>query len=445
VQDDANRKPTQGWLALECESDLGVYNLSTETPTQNMEMMERIVAPSNVREAYRRVKANGGCPGVDGMTVEELSQYLRAHWQQVRKDLLDGTYEPSSVKRHELRKPGGGIRVLGIPTVLDRLIQQLILQVLQPEWDPTFSEVSYGFRPGRSAHQAVDKAREYYRAGYQRVVDLDLEKFFDRVNHDKMMSLVRGRVADWRVNRLIRRCLKAGMLTGDVYVPRSEGTPQGGPLSPLLSNLLLDQLDQELEKRGHCFVRYADDVSIYVKSERAGRRVLQSVDNFLSKKLKLKVNESKSRVDKPRNCSLLGFSIGKEGRVFVSDKSIRRFKDRIRELTARTRGRRIEQVVREVANYLQGWRQYYNYAYQKQRFRELMGWIKRRLRCYLWKQWGRAGYRELRKRGVSRDLAWNTCKSHHGPWRLSRSPALAYALPTCYFVAKGLPLLHVNV
>jgi RNA-directed DNA polymerase len=445
VQDGANRKPTQGWLALECESDLGVYNLSTETPTQNMEMMERIVAPSNVREAYRRVKANGGCPGVDGMAVEELSQYLRAHWPQVRKDLLDGTYEPSPVKRHELRKPGGGIRVLGIPTVLDRLIQQLILQVLQPEWDPTFSEVSYGFRPGRSAHQAVDKAREYYRAGYQRVVDLDLEKFFDRVNHDKMMSLVRGRVADWRVNRLIRRCLRAGMLTGDVYVPRSEGTPQGGPLSPLLSNLLLDQLDRELEKRGHCFVRYADDVSIYVKSERAGRRVLQSVGNFLSKKLKLKVNESKSRVDKPRNRSLLGFSIGKEGRVFVSDKSIRRFKDRIRELTARTRGRRIEQVVREVANYLQGWRQYYNYAYQKQRFRELMGWIKRRLRCYLWKQWGRAGYRELRKRGVSRDLAWNTCKSHHGPWRLSRSPALAYALPTRYFVAKGLPLLHVNV
>jgi len=445
VQDGANRKPTQGWLALEYESDLGVYNLSTETPTQNMEMMERIVAPSNVREAYRRVKANGGCPGVDGMTVEELTQYLRAHWPQVRKDLLDGTYEPSPVKRHELRKPGGGIRVLGIPTVLDRLIQQLILQVLQPEWDPTFSEVSYGFRPGRSAHQAVDKAREYYRAGYQRVVDLDLEKFFDRVNHDKMMSLVRGRVADWRVNRLIRRCLRAGMLTGDVYVPRSEGTPQGGPLSPLLSNLLLDQLDRELEKRGHCFVRYADDVSIYVKSERAGRRVLQSVGNFLSKKLKLKVNESKSRVDKPRNCSLLGFSIGKEGRVFVSDKSIRRFKDRIRELTARTRGCRIEQVVREVANYLQGWRQYYNYAYQKQRFRELMGWIKRRLRCYLWKQWGRAGYRELRKRGVSRDLAWNTCKSHHGPWRLSHSPALAYALPTRYFVAKGLPLLHVNV
>ncbi len=445
MQDDTTRMPTQGWLPLECESDLGVYNLSTETPTQNMEVMERIVAPSNIREAYRRVKRNDGCPGVDGMTVEELLDLLRDHWQQIRKELLDGTYTPSPVKRHELPKPGGGIRVLGIPTVLDRLIQQAALQILQPEWDPTFSEFSYGFRPGRSAHQALDKAREHYLAGNHRVVDLDLEKFFDRVNHEKMMALVRERVADRRVRRLIRRYLQAGMLSGDAYIPRSEGTPQGGPLSPLLANLLLDQLDRELEKRGHCFVRYADDVSIYIKSERAGRRVLQSVSNFLTKKLKLKVNKSKSRVAKPRHRSLLGFSIGKAGRVFVSDKSIRRLKDRIRALTGRNRGRRVEQIIREVAEYLQGWRQYFNYAYNKQKFRELTAWIKRRLRCYMWKQWGRAGYRELRKRGVSRDLAWNTCKSHHGPWRLSRSPALAYALTTRYFVEQGLPLLHVNV
>jgi len=445
VQDDATGKPTQGWLSLDCESDLGVYNLGTETPTQSMEEMERIVAPSNVREAYRRVKRNGGCPGVDEMTVAELQGYLHTHWQQIRKELLDGTYKPSPVKRHELPKPGGGTRVLGIPTVLDRLIQQAVLQVLQPEWDPTFSESSYGFRPRRSAHQAVDKARDHYLSGNRRVVDLDLEKFFDRVNHDKMMALVRERVTDRRVHRLIRRHLQAGMLTGEVYMPRSEGTPQGGPLSPLLANLLLDQLDRELEKRGHRFVRYADDVSIYVKSERAGRRVLQSVSNFLTKKLKLKANKSKSRVDRPRHCSLLGFSIGKAGRVFVSDKSIRRLKDRIREMTSRTRGRRAEQIIGEMAKYLQGWRQYFNYAYNKQTFRELTAWIKRRLRCYMWKQWGRAGYRELRKRGVSRDLAWNTCKSHHGPWRLSRSPALAYALTTRYFVERGLPLLHVNV
>ncbi len=445
MQSDTTREPTQGWLPLDCESDLGVYNLSTETPAQSMGMMERIVAPSNVREAYRRVKRNGGCPGVDGMSVEGLAEYLRAHWQQIRRDLLDGTYKPSPVKRHELPKPGGGTRVLGIPTVLDRLIQQAGLQVLQPEWDPTFSEFSYGFRPGRSTHQAMDKAREHYMAGHHRVVDLDLEKFFDRVNHDKMMSLVRERIADRRVCRLIRRYLQVGMCTGDVYVPRSEGTPQGGPLSPLLANLLLDQLDRELEKRGHRFVRYADDVSIYVRSERAGRRVLQSISDYLDRKLKLRVNESKSKVARPRHCSLLGFSIGKAGRVFVSDKSIRRLKDRIRELTGRNRGRRIEQIIREVAEYLRGWRQYFNYAYNKQMFRELTAWIKRRLRCYMWKQWGRAGYRELRKRGVSRDLAWNTCKSHHGPWRLSRSPALAYALTTGYFVEMGLPLLHVNV
>jgi RNA-directed DNA polymerase len=379
------------------------------------------------------------------MSVEELGEHLRARWQQIRKELLEGTYRPSPVKRQELPKPGGGTRVLGIPTVLDRLIQQAVLQILQPEWDRTFSEFSYGFRPGRSAHQAVEKAREHYRAGHHRVVSLDLEKFFDRVNHDKMMSRVRERVPDGRVGRLIRGYLQSGMLTGDVYIPRSEGTPQGGPLSPLLANLLLDQLDRELEKRGHRFVRYADDVSIYVRSERAGRRVLQSISDYLSRKLKLSVNQSKSRVEKPRRCSLLGFSIGKAGRVFVSDKSIRRLKDRIRELTARNRGRRIEQIVQEVADYLRGWRQYFNYAHNKQMFRELTAWIKRRLRCYLWKQWGRAGYRELRKRGVSRDLAWNTCKSHHGPWRLSRSPALAYALTTRYFVELGLPLLHVNV
>jgi RNA-directed DNA polymerase len=445
VQRDITGKPTQGWLPLDCESDLGVYNLSTETPAESMEMMERIVAPSNVRAAYRRVKHNGGGPGVDGRRVEELASYLRSHWQQIREELLEGTYKPSPVKRHELRKPGGGTRVLGIPTVADRLIQQAVLQVLQPEWDPTFSEHSYGFRPGRSAHQAVEEAREHYRAGYQRVVDLDLEKFFDRVNHDKLMSLVRERIGDRRVRRLIRRYLQAGMMTGDVYSERSEGTPQGGPLSPLLANLLLDRLDRELERRGHRFVRYADDVSIYVRSERAGRRVLESITRYLQEKLKLSVNESKSRVDKPRNRSLLGFSIGKAGRVFVSDESINRLKARIRQLTSRTRGRRIEQIVQEVAAYLRGWQQYFNYAFNQQTFRELTAWIKRRLRCYQWKQWGRVGYRELRKRGVSRDLAWNTCKSHHGPWRLSRSPALAYALTTRHFVELGLPLLHVTV
>lgn len=445
MQDDATRKPTQGWLSLECESDLGEYNLSTETPTQNMEMMERIVAPSNVRKAYRRVKRNGGCPGVDGMSVGDLREYLHGHWQQIREELLSGKYKPSAVKQHELPKADGGIRILGIPTVLDRLIQQAVLQVLQPEWDPTFSEYSYGFRPGRSAHQAVDMARDYYRAGYHRVVDLDMEKFFDRVNHDKLMSLVRERVEDRRVKRLIRRYLQADMLVGDVYSERSEGTPQGGPLSPLLANLLLDQLDRELERRGHRFVRYADDVSIYVRSERAGRRVLESITRYLQKKLKLEVNKGKSRVDKPWKRSLLGFSIGNAGRVFVSNESIKRLKRKVRKLTSRSRGRSTEQIVKELAAYLCGWKRYFGYAYNKQKFRELTSWIKRRLRCYLWTQWGRAGYQRLRRLGVGRELAWNTCKSHHGPWRLSRSPGLAFALTTRYFVELGLPLLHVNV
>lgn len=435
----------QLWLSLEVESTLGVCDLKLENPAQNMKQMEQIVAPSNMREAYRRLKRNGGCAGVDNMTVEELPAYLQQYWEIRQGELLTGRYFPQAVKRHELPKPGGGLRVLGIPTVLDRLLQQAVLQVLQPEWDVTFSTHSYGFRPGRSAHQAVGKAREYYRAGQWRVVDLDLEKFFDRVNHDKLMSLVKERITDWRVSCLIRRYLQAGAKTGDVYIPRSEGTPQGGPLSPLLANLLLDQFDKELEKRGHHFVRYADDCSIYVKSERAGRRVLASVTHFLEKKLKLIVNESKSKVTKPRNCSLLGFSIGRAGRVFVSDVSIRRFKNRIRELTSRTRGRRIERVIRETAEYIKGWLNYFGYAYSKQRFRELFSWICRRLRCYLWKQWGSRGYRELRKLGVSRELAWNTSKSAHCPWRLSRSPALSFALPTSHFVDLGLPLLHVNV
>jgi len=442
VNQDTNGEPTQGWLALDCESDLGVYNLSTESPTGKEELMERIVAPWNVRAAYRRVKRNRGCAGVDGMSVEELEGELREYWPQIREALLRGQYDPQPVLYHEVGKPRGGVRILGIPTVLDRLIQQAVLQVLQPEWDPTFSRYSYGFRPRRNPHQAVAQAQEYYREGYRRVVSLDLEKFFDRVNYQKLMSLVRERVGDWRVCSLIGRYLRAGMLKGEIYIPRSEGTPQGSPLSPLLANLLLDRRDKELEKRGHRFVRYADDVSLYVRSERAGRRALESISRFLERKLKLSVNKAKSTVGRPRECSLLGFSIGKGGRALVSEQSIRRFKARVRALTGRHRGCSIRRVIQELAAYLRGGRGYFGYGYSKQVFRELCAWVCRRLRCYLWAQWGRRGYRELRKRGVSRDLAWNTAKSAHRPWRLSRSPALAYALPTRYFVDLGLPLLR---
>jgi RNA-directed DNA polymerase len=438
-----NSRPNrQLWLPLQVKGELGVCDLSAENPTEEWGLMERIVAPENLRAAYGRVMSNKGAPGIDGMTVESLAAHLRAEWPAIRGRLLAGTYRPAAVRRHELPKPGGGVRVLGIPTVLDRMIQQAVLQVLQPEWDPTFSEGSFGFRPGRSAHQAVARAREHYLAGSHWVVDLDLEKFFDRVNHDKLMALVEARVPDWRVRRLIRRYLAAGMASGEVYVPRSEGTPQGGPLSPLLANLLLDELDRELEARGHRFVRYADDCNIYVGSRRAGVRVMGSISGFLTDRLKLKVNEAKSAVGKPYERAFLGFSIVRGGKTAVSAKARDRLKAKIRELTGRNRGCSLSRMIGELATYLRGWKAYFRIATARSNLRELSAWMMRKLRCYLWKQWGGRGYRELRKRGVSRDLAWNTSKSAHGPWRISMSPALSIALPTRYFVELGLPLLH---
>lgn len=441
-----NDKPTkQLWLSLTVRDTLGTYDLASENPTDKMRLMERILAPENLRAAYRRVQQNKGASGVDGMTVSELDAYLRENWPTIREQLLSITYWPSAVRRHEIPKDGGGIRVLGIPTVLDRFIQQAVLQVLQEEWDGTFSERSYGFRPKRSARHAIERAQGYYREGYRWVVDVDLEKFFDRVNHQKLMSLIKARVNDERVNVLISRYLKAGMLMGDVMIPRDEGTPQGGPLSPLLTNLLLDGLDKELERRGHQFVRYADDCNIYVGSWLAGMRVKASVTRFLGRKLKLKVNEDKSAVARPRVRSFLGFSIGRNATVRLSDKTVRRLKSRVIMLTRRTLGRSLRQIVAMLQTYLQGWLAYFRLAEGKEQLRGLTAWILRRLRCYQWKQWGSRGYRELRKRGISRDLAWNTCKSAHGPWRLSLSPGLSVALPTGYFIKLGLPLLHQHL
>jgi RNA-directed DNA polymerase len=336
------------------------------------------------------------------------------------------------------------VRSLGIPTVVDRFIQEALLRVLQAQWDSTFSDHSFGFRPGRSAHQAMVRAQTYIQAGYGRVVDLDLEKFFDRVNHDKLMSLVKERVKDGRVRTLIYRYLKAGVMIDDDYHWTGEGTPQGGPLSPLLANLLLDLLDKELGRRGHCFVRYADDCNIYVRSAKAGRRILASITQYLSRKLKLKVNESKSAVDRPWKRTFLGFSFTghRPNRRKVSDKAILRFKEEIRRRTWRTRGVTLERVVEDLKRYLVGWHTYFGFSEARSVFKELDSWIHRRLRCYLWKQWGWRRYRELRDRGVSQDLAWNTVKSAHGPWRLSRSPALAFALPGRYFSQLGLPLLY---
>jgi RNA-directed DNA polymerase len=411
---------------------------------EGTDLLERVLEAGNLRRALHQVRRNQGAPGIDGMTVDELGEYLTAHWPTIRAALLEGTYVPQPVRRTEIPKPGGGTRNLGIPTVLDRFIEQALLQVLQEEWDPTFSERSYGFRPQRNAHQAVEQAQAYLRAGYTWVVDIDLEKFFDRVNHDVLLSRVRRRVKDRRVLTLIHRFLKAGVLTLEGSVePTAEGTPQGGPLSPLLANLLLDEFDKELERRGHRFARYADDANIYVRSRQAGERVMASVTRFLKRKLRLTVNEAKSAVDRPWNRKFLGFTFTarRPNRRKVSDKALKAFKAKVREITSRTRGRTIGQIVKELRQLMLGWKAFFGFAEVRSPLRDLDKWIRRRLRSYHWKQWGRKRYRQLRKRGVGRQLAWNTVKSAHGPWRLSQSPALSIALPQRYFAALGLPSL----
>jgi RNA-directed DNA polymerase len=410
------------------------------------QLMERVLERENLRAALRQVKSNKGGPGIDGMTVDELPDHLRGHWIGIKASLLDGTYRPQPVKRVMIPKAGGGMRKLGVPTVVDRFIQQALLQVLQAEWDSTFSESSFGFRPDRSAHQAVAQAQGYLRGGYAWVVDLDLEKFFDRVNHDVLMHKVRARVEDRRILVLINRFLKAGVSIEGRVESTDEGTPQGGPLSPLLANLLLDELDKELERRGHRFARYADDCNVYVGSRRAGERVLASLRRFLDRRLKLRINEAKSAVDRPWRRTFLGFTFTgrRPNRRKVSVKALKALKERVRRITTRTRGHAIMRVIAELGTYLRGWTMYFGYAEVTSALRDLDKWIRRRLRCYLWKQWGRRGYHELRRRGVDRELAWNTCKSAHGPWRLSQSPALYHALTNRYFAVLGLPSLVMS-
>jgi RNA-directed DNA polymerase len=411
-------------------------------------LMEAVCERRNCKQALARVKRNKGSAGIDGMTVEQLPAYLKQHWLTIRAQLLSGTYKPQPVKRVEIPKPDGGIRKLGIPTVLDRFIQQAVMQVLQRSWDRTFSAQSYGFRPGRSAHQAVAQAQQYIAAGYGWVVDLDLEKFFDRVNHDKLMARLARRIGDKRMLKLIRAFLRAGVLEGGLVSPIDEGTPQGGPLSPLLSNIVLDELDGELEQRGHRFVRYADDCNIYVRSQRAGERVMKSVSQFITSKLKLKVNEEKSAVARPGQRKFLSFSfLGSEiVKRRIAAKAIARFKQRVRELTRRTRGVKVETMVAQLSRYLRGWRGYFGFCQTPWVLRSLESWLRRRLRAVVWKQWkrGKVRFAELRRRGVSKDLAARTVGSAHGPWRLSNSPALNVALPNAYFASLGLTPLAVN-
>jgi RNA-directed DNA polymerase len=417
----------------------------TESPAIAEQWMEEVCGRENCKQALARVKANKGSAGVDGMTVQQLPEYLKQQWPAIREQLLSGTYVPQPVKRVEIPKPDGGVRKLGIPTVLDRLIQQAVMQVLQGRWDRTFSDHSYGFRPGRSAYQAVAQAQQYIAEGYRWVVDLDLEKFFDRVNHDRLMAKIAERVSDQRLLKLIRAFLRAGVMEGGLVNPVDEGTPQGGPLSPLLSNIVLDEFDRELEGRGLRFARYADDSNIYVRSRRAGERVMESITRFITKQLKLKVNEQKSAVARPWERKFLGFSftMNREPKRRIAPKAVLRFKERVRELTSRTRGVSIERMAEELAQYLRGWLGYFGKCQTPSVLEGLEEWFRRRLRSAIWKQWKRGTVRfaELRKRGVGKDLAAQTAGSAHGPWRLAASPALHIALPNAYFDSLGIPRL----
>jgi len=407
--------------------------------------MEDVCGRENCQQALRRVKANKGSPGIDGMRVEELPGYLKQHWPAIREQLLSGTYQPQPVRRVEIKKPDGGVRRLGIPTVLDRMIQQAAMQVLQRRWDPTFSEHSHGFRPQRSAHQAVAKAQQYIAEGNRWVVDLDLEKFFDRVNHDKLMAAMARRVSDKRMLKLTRAILESGVMENGLVSPVEEGTPQGGPLSPLLSNLVLDELDRELERRHLRFARYADDCNIYVGSERAGKRVMRSVTGFIERRLKLKVNEAKSAVARPQARKFLGFSFtgGKEPKRRIAPQALERCKRKLRELTRRTRGISVEQMTKELAAYLRGWKGYFGFCQTPSVLHRLEKWMRRRLRSMIWKQWkrGQVRFRKLRQRNIGTDLAAETAGSARGPWRLADSPALHAAFPIAYFDALGLPRL----
>lgn len=409
-------------------------------------VMEEVCSRENMLKAYKRVKRNKGSPGVDDMTVEEMLDYLKEHWEGIKQELLLGTYRPQPVLEVEIPKPSGGVRDLGIPTVIDRLIQQAVLNILQEDWDPTFSENSYGFRPGRSAHDAIRQAQEYIRDGYEYVVDMDLEKFFDRVNHDILMDRVAKRVRDKRLLKLIRRYLEAGLMHGGLVSAREQGMPQGGPLSPLLSNLLLDELDRELEKRGHRYCRYADDCNIYVKSQRAGERVMKKMTRFLERRMRLKINQSKSAVAHPWERKFLGFtfSVGSKAYVRVAPASIKRFKNRIREITTRNRGRSFEQVIYETSQYLRGWQGYYGIVTQPWLMKKLDGWIRRKLRCLVWTQWKtyRNRIRELRRHGIDTKKAAETAATRRGSWFVSKLPGVQRALSIKHFQSIGLIALN---
>jgi RNA-directed DNA polymerase len=448
IQIELNFSPTPAGEACEASREetesLPTMN-DPQSPASTNRLMEEVCERENLKEALRRVKANKGSPGVDGITVDQLDDYLKEHWPAIREQLLSATYKPEPVKRVEIPKPDGGVRKLGIPTVLCRFIQQAVMQVLQRQWDPTFSDHSYGFRPGRSAHQAVAQAQRHIAEGRGWCVDLDLEKFFDRVNHDKLMGQIAKRVGDKRLLKLIRAFLNAGVMENGLVSPSVEGTPQGGPLSPLLSNLVLDELDQELERRGHRYVRYADDCNIYVCSERAGQRVMESVTRFITQELKLKVNETKSAVAQPQERKFLGFSFtaGPEVKRVIASKALNRFKQRIREITRRAKGVSMKTTIGELAPYMRGWRSYFGFCETPEVLLSLTRWVRLRIRAAMWRQWTTPRRRReaLLELGVRLRLATNTAGSGLGPWYLAKAKALSVGLSNAYFKSLGLPSL----
>jgi RNA-directed DNA polymerase len=433
----AGRKPS----ANRGGAELGAAT-SGRTKSEDHKLMEEVVERSNLRLAYQRVAENKGAPGVDGVSVPEFKDWLKVHWPSVKAALLEGRYLPRPVRRVDIPKPAGGVRTLGVPTVVDRLIQQALHQVLQPLFEPTFSEASFGFRPGRGAHQAVRKAQEYIRAGKRWVVDIDLEKFFDRVNHDVLMARVARQVSDARVLKLIRRFLEAGMMREGLVEPRAEGTPQGGPLSPLLSNILLNDLDQELERRQLSFCRYADDCNIYVSSRVAGERVMSGVRTFLEGALKLRINSQKSAVARPWERKFLGFSVTahRQSRLRIARVSVQRLTQKVRDLMRTGRGRSLAHTIEALNPLLRGWINYFRLTESKGILEELDGWVRRRLRCLLWRQWKRPATRasKLRALGLDDYRALHSAGNGQGPWWNAGASHMNHALPAQYFTTKGL-------
>lgn len=447
--DDATRQATapvtEGGERISPRADPGAELCAAaggQTKAEGPRQMEAVVERANLWRAYERVMRNKGAAGVDGLTVFEFKAWLQQHWPSVKAALLAGDYVPAAIRKVEIPKPNGGVRTLGIATVLDRLIQQALLQVLQPEFDPEFSEHSYGFRPGRNAWQAVQRAQSYIREGHRWVVDLDLEKFFDRVNHDILMSRVARQIKDERVLKLIRRYLEAGMMSEGIVTARTEGTPQGGPLSPLLSNILLTDVDRELERRGHRFCRYADDCNIYVKSAAAGQHAMDAITGYLEQKLKLRVNRDKSAVARPWQRKFLGYSVTrhKQARLKIAESSLKRLKDRVREIVVGNASRNLGQTIAALNPVLRGWASYFRLTEVKGGLEDLDGWIRRKLRCLLWRQWKRPATRnrKLQVRGLDPTRAWKSASNGRGPWWNAGASHMNAAYPKSFFDVSGL-------